>query len=369
MLLMRDQRPDLAPATKNSTETAAATKLKDVDNLVAKTEVVYEAPGEEKGFFRRVVDTINPFSSSDSGKKEQADNKKSDDPLDIIAKKIAAEKKDGSATVLVSANGKQTDASNNTQLVNQIDGSLKNKGIDSKSETAALTPPPADLPKVEVTPPPPPTDTTELLGKIDTGLKKDGKDMAALPPPPEAAEGFKNAAAMQAAMVAKANAKADEPAQSVTESGLLGNIDQKLKSQGVDPTQFQAPPSTGAATPSAPKKEPVKKVELEPKVTVEKGPLFLAPTEVQGQQKAAANQEPSKKDDKKPETTVQPDDSGPREIPKALVRGPVQPAAPPPKAPEPKASAAVGDDDDPGVLDQLKQDADAISKVLNPFSW
>jgi outer membrane protein assembly factor BamD len=382
MLLMRDRRPNLAPAPQNSTETAAAEKLKDIHNLVAKTEVVYEEPGEEKGLFRRVVDKINPFSSSDNPKKEQTEDKKSDNPLEILAKKKAAEKEDRSPGVLTSlwsginpfSGGNAKDVKNvdgvkNGQLVSQIDSSLKQKGIDSTSETASLSPPPADLPKVEEAAPQP-TNTAELLGKIDSGLEKDGKNVGALPPPPEAAEVFKDAAGAKA-MVAKANAKA-EPAQSVATSGLLSSIDQKLKSRGVEPSQFELPAPTGEIKPSAPKKEPAKKVELEPKVAVEKGPLFLAPTDLQAQEKPAVDQDDtSKNNDEKPKSAEKPEEPGAREIPKALVRGPVQPAAPPPKAPEPKKlTTATGDDEEPkGVLDQLKDDADAIGKILNPFRW
>src|SRR5439155_17991751 len=46
MLLMRDRRPGSAPPAQNGAETTAITKLKDVDNLITKTNIVYEKPRE-----------------------------------------------------------------------------------------------------------------------------------------------------------------------------------------------------------------------------------------------------------------------------------------------------------------------------------
>src|SRR5207247_717012 len=51
MLLMRDRRP-ATTAAGTGQETANNEKLKDV-TLTAKTEIVYEEPGEEKSIFRR----------------------------------------------------------------------------------------------------------------------------------------------------------------------------------------------------------------------------------------------------------------------------------------------------------------------------
>jgi len=49
---MRDRRP-AATAAGTAQETANNEKLKDV-NLTAKTDIVYEEPGDEKSIFRRV---------------------------------------------------------------------------------------------------------------------------------------------------------------------------------------------------------------------------------------------------------------------------------------------------------------------------
>jgi len=71
LLLMRDRRPTTAP-TPEVKEDPALAKLKDI-NLVAKTEVVHEEPGDEKGLIRRVADKLNPFSSSSSPKKGETE--------------------------------------------------------------------------------------------------------------------------------------------------------------------------------------------------------------------------------------------------------------------------------------------------------
>ena len=58
-----------------------------------------------------------------------------------------------SQTTKASATAKSK-ASPNDQLVSQIDDSLKQKGIDSQTQTAALTPPAAALPQRRYAPPP-----------------------------------------------------------------------------------------------------------------------------------------------------------------------------------------------------------------------
>ena len=144
MLLMRDRRP-ATTAAGTPQETANNEKLKDV-TLTAKTEIVYEEPGEEKGIFRRVADKLNPFSSSDDGKKAPTP----ESPTELAAKKNTSAKEDSPGVVGSLWNGinpfggqkpqpvKAEATAKNDQLVNQIDGSLKQKGIDSTTQTASL---------------------------------------------------------------------------------------------------------------------------------------------------------------------------------------------------------------------------------------
>jgi hypothetical protein len=102
---------------------------------------------------------------------------------------------------------------------------------------------------------------------------------------------------------------------------------------------------------------------------VEKGPLFLDPGQVPSfeQPPTAAEQE----EGGKAESTDKAADPPSREIPKsALVRGPQPPpAAAPAKPAERGQSTSDPDGEVTGVFDQLKQDLEGVSKLLNPFSW
>ncbi len=376
MLLMRDRRPGAATTPETGQATANNDKLKDVNNLVAKTEVVYEEPGEEKGVFSKVVEKINPFSSSDDGKKQP-------ESATALAMKKNASEKDQSPGVLGSLwNGinpfggqssqttkanatAKSKASPNDQLVSQIDDSLKQKGIDSQTQTAALTPPAAALPK-ENTPPPQTMDTGKLLGSIDTNLQKAGKNTSELPPPPEAAPAFKDPAAAEVA-TAKAKAAANPDPQQST--AVLSSIDQKLKSQGFEPSKFEAAPPPSEMS-EAPKKEPAKNVELEPKMAVGKGPLFLAPADIPAQGKAASS-ETAVNPEKKPESSEKQPVPGERDFPRQLVKGPTQPQPPTPvaKTAERKQPVPGDEDEAKGVFDQLKGDVESVQKLLNPFQW
>src|SRR5688572_11218568 len=266
LLLMRDRRPGAALPAETKEEPALS-KLKDL-NLVAKKELVYEEPGAEKGMLRRVADKLNPFSSSDEPKESATE---------LLVRRKEAEKESSGIFASLWPFGKQSSSSNskpsqNTGLVGNIDDSLKQRGIDTAGQ-ANLTPPVANLPKNDEAPPQT-MDTGVLLGSIDSTLQKGGKNPE-LPPAPEASAAFKDPAAAQQATV-----KTTTPAQSPASSGLLSSIDQKLKSQGVEPARFELPPSPAEVTESAVKNTPPAKVELEPKVSAGKGPLFLAPAEL-----------------------------------------------------------------------------------------
>jgi outer membrane protein assembly factor BamD len=374
MLLMRDRRPGAPLAVESAQQTASSAKLKDVDNLVAKTEVVYEEPGDEKGLFRKVVDKINPFNSSDDGKK------KPESATDVAAEKKASEKQDSTGIVASLWNGvnpfggqdakasKTKPTGKNDQLVNQIDDSLKEKGIDSQTQTASLKPPPSALPKdAEATAPPQTMDPSKLLGDIDANLKKSGKNVESVPPPPEAHPAFNDPATAEA-VAAKTKTTTPEPQQDGANSGLLSSIDQKLKNQGLEPTKFEAPPTPDQLQPTS-RQEPVKKVELEPKVAVEKGPLFLPSTGVRVQEKPSSVEE-STSPGKKPEPAqTQPEPTtGSQEFPRALVQGPTQPQ-PAAKTTVQRKPVPPGQEEEKGIFDQLKSDVDSVGKILNPFAW
>jgi outer membrane protein assembly factor BamD len=374
LLLMRDRRPTSAVAQEKADVKTAAAKPKEPDNLVAKTEVVYEEPGAEKGVFRRVVEKINPFGSSDEGKKAP-DKKNSDTTIELLAKKKAAERQESPGMLAgmwrsinpfggsESPEQKKADASATGALVNRVDDSLKTKGIEPKAQ-AGLKPPAADLPRAEEPGPVQTTDTSHLLSAIDSGLKKSGRNVGELPPAPAAAEAFNEAAATQA-LAANRGTKPEAP-EPIATTGLLGAIDQKLRSEGVNPSSIELPAPAVAATQQPAPRRSTPTVELEPKITTEKGTLFLPPTEVQAQDRPDVNQPASRSesssDEPAPET---------REIPKAIVRGPAQTAsaATPNRAADQKPPQRFGDEEDQGVLDRMMQDAESLGKLLNPFRW
>lgn len=364
LLLMRDRRPAAAAAPEVKEDPALA-KLKDL-NLIAKTDVVYEEPGAEKSFFSRVADKLNPFSSDSGTKKVE---KKEETAFELLAKRTQAQKKDESSGLLASLwpfgakDSKSSSARNDTKtttLVSQVDDSLKQKGIDSASTRTALKPPPADLPNTDdMAKTTKPTDTAALLSSVDASLKKSGKDGSELPPAPEAAEGFKDAAVQQAAI---ARAEQNKPPQDVQSSGILSSIDQKLKAQGMEPAKFDKPPTTEEVKAATVQKAQPKSVELEPKVTLEKGPLYLSPAEVQSQEKPTVREEA-----KQPVSADEP-----QAIPsRVLVKGPVQPQSAAARANqgETKQASSNQDDEPKGVFDQIIQDMEGASKVLNPFRW
>jgi outer membrane protein assembly factor BamD len=356
LLLMRDRRPSGAPAPEVKEDPALA-KLKDL-NLVAKTEVVHEEPGDDKSFLSRVADKLNPFSSSDSPKKSE--EKKEPTATELLARR-QAQKKEESGGILASlwpfgssAKEPAPKADSKTAFVSQIDNSLKEKGIEADPNRSNLKPPTAALPNTDdMGKTPKQTDTATLLSSVDANLRKSGKDASALPAAPEAAAGFSDAAAIEAAK-AKAAEQKPQPSQDVQTSGILSSIDQKLKSQGVEAGKFEAAPTAEEVKKAA---KPAN-VELEPKLNLEKGPLFLSPSEVPAQENR-----PSKAEETKP-AVVQ----GPQEIPsRVLVKGPVQPktAVASNRATETKPGA----DEPKGAFDQLRQDMENVSKALNPFSW
>jgi hypothetical protein len=361
---MRDRRPLAATEVK---EDPALAKLRDV-NLIAKKEVVQEEPGGEKSLFRRVADSINPFSSSDSEKKEPP---KPQTAYELLAKKNQTQKREstGILSSLWSFGGKDTNQESQKSnakadgVISKVDESLKQKGIDAEASVAAAKAPQADLPKPDPAPAPP-TDTVALLGSIDDKLTKSGKNPHEPPAPPEPAAAFRDSAAVQAAVAAQ-QGKPVGSTQDVESSGILSSIDQKLTAKGLEPAKLDRPPTQAEIKATAVSQKPQpKNVELEPKLALEKGPLFLSPAEVQPLERTSASQNSQQSN---PATESA---SRAGELPnRVLVRGPVepQPAAKPTATRKP---AGVAQEDEPkGVFDQIRQDLENAGKVLNPFSW
>src|SRR5262249_31036282 len=266
--------------------------------------------GEDKGFLRRVADKLNPFSSSGSTNQEE---KSTETLTETLAKRGQAQKE---AQKNATSNASTRDGNNANTVVTQIDDSLKQKGIDPSPAEAGLNPPPADLPNTDdmAQPPAKPTDTAALLSSVDSNLKRSGKDSTELPPAPEAAEGFKNAAAAQA-IVAK-TPQPQEPPKDVQSSGILSSIDQKLAAKGVQAAEFEKPPTAEEVkTATVEKSRAGNNLELEPKLSIEKGPLFLNPADVETGEKPAAIQQT-----KQPETAS----ATPELSSRVLVKGPIR---------------------------------------------
>ncbi|HXV81983.1 MAG TPA: hypothetical protein VEG60_19070, partial [Candidatus Binatia bacterium] len=374
MLLMRDHRP-VAVAGGTVQDTATSEKLKNIDNLTAKTEIVYEEPGAEKSIFSQVADKINPFSSSDDEKKAR------ESPTELAAAKNTDEQKDSPGAVAsmwstinpfggekstpanktTPANKKEAPV--NTQLVNQIDESFKQKGIDGATQTASLKPPAAAMPKVE-SPPPQTMDTTKLLGDIDAALKESGQNAAEAPAPPEAHPAFDKPATTEG--VAEKTKPKPQPQQDGVSGNVLSSIDEKLKSQGFEPSKIEPPPTPPTPDQLKARQEATKKVELEPKVAVEKGPLFLGPAEIPAQRKAPSA-DASASAEKKTESSEKPQAPAGGDFPRTLVKGPTQPQ--PAAKTAQKPLSLEQEDGSKGAFEQLKSDIESARKALNPFSW
>jgi hypothetical protein len=154
--------------------------------------------------------------------------------------------------------------------------------------------------------------------------------------------------------------------QDVQSSGILSSIDQKLRAKGVEPAKLDKPPTeTEIKAAAAPQRQQSKPVELEPKLALEKGPLFLSPAEVQPLERATAE----------PNTTQpKPISESPGRVgespTRVLVKGPVElqrvGAA---KPPETRTPGTAQEEGPKAMFDQLRQDMENVGKVLNPFSW
>jgi outer membrane protein assembly factor BamD len=344
LLLMRDRRPGAAPAPEVKEDPALA-KLKDL-NLVAKNEVVHEEPGAEKGFFRRVTEKINPFSSSSEQKPKTAE--------ELLTKKGNAPKQESSGALTIKSN-----ESKPSGLIAGVDQSLEQRGIDSQSRQATLKAPAADLPKPDAAAPAP-TDTRALLGSIDANLQKSGTNPSQMPNAPAAAAAFNDSAMVQAAVAQAAAANQKTPSAPVND--VLSSIDQKLRAKGVEPAKFEVAPSPAQVKEATVAKPQPQTVELEPKLTMEKGPLYLSPSETQ----PLANAEPVPSSAPSPASEPKPEN-----LSRSLVKGPVQAQAPVPgQKPAAARTPGAGQDDAPvSAFGQIQQDIEKASKILNPFNW
>ena len=312
--------------------------VKDVPR-VAKTDVVTENPGDEKSTLSRMVDKINPFSSSSPAPAAKDSEKKA--PAANTAKSVSPQ---------------------SSQLIGSIDESLKRRGLEAGAQKAPadLTPPKPDLPQIAESTLPATPQESVTLSAIDGKLDKKGTATAALPPIPEAAPILKQPIDEKAIASARAASKS-----TIDAAALVSNIDSKLKRQGIDPAveevKMTLPAAEKPVVVAKPKPAPEK--QLQPRLPEEKGPLFLAPQEVPTQEKPAADVASTPADSAAP---VAPS------LPALAVKGPPQPAKEKPADTKVASKAKSPDEEDvenKGVLDQIKEDIGRIGKILNPFSW
>jgi len=370
MLLMRDGRPaSTAPPEGSESSTASARQKSQELNLIAKKEVVYEEPGEQKGAFRRVFDTLNPFYSDkkDNGAKKIEASKK--EPL-------PKEQSDGFLSSFwrglnpFASEKPRVEAPRNPQLVNEIDESLKQKGIANASQNTVVKAPTPDLPKAEDVAAPP-TNTAALVGDVDDALKKQGKSGSDLPPLPEIAPALKTSTA-EASKPATPKT-ASSPPQSAT--GLISNIDEALKRKGIEPAKVEASTKSTEQRPQLQEsnRQPSavssqQKIQLDTKLAPEKGPFLLESEEFQPPENP-----PQSEQEKTKAPTEEQEPS--REIPKSVVKGPTPPfnaidkPAETPQVTERKKSPDENEEQNKGVFDQLKDDLGRLRGMLNPFSW
>jgi hypothetical protein len=148
-------------------------------------------------------------------------------------------------------------------------------------------------------------------------------------------------------------------------ASVLESIDQTLKRQGIDAANLEAQPPVGTAGGAQQPAQPSpttasrQRIELDSRLPEEKGPLFLegralpAPPQNEEQPKVTEEQNPA---------TVSPD-----QLPASIVAGPpsrVKETTLDPKSAEQEDSGAME-----GAFDQIRKDAEALRKALNPLSW
>jgi len=146
---------------------------------------------------------------------------------------------------------------------------------------------------------------------------------------------------------------------------VLNSVDEKLKSQGIDPTKMEMPvPVSAAPTNQQAAPAPGKNVQLDSRLPVEKGPLFL---EQGTPQPPPAKAQPEESPVQKTDEGSQPPAEPSQQLPSAVVKG-----APPrvketgldPRTAKPEESAPL-----PDAFDQIRQDAESLRKALSPLNW
>ena len=341
-LLARDKGV-VSPPPGASTPIAAAPKE---TALVAKKGVVHEEPGDGKGVFLRVAETLNPVGWFSSGeeKKEKTDV-------------VKTAKKDGSGGFFSSfwsnpSTRKPKEAvKTDPELISKVDKTLERAGL-APEKTPKIQPPVVSLPKLDE--PQKRTVDPALLGAIDARLKSQGKDGAELPQAPEGL-------ALPVAVTPRQDVKSTTSGPT---AGLLGSIDQALKQKGIESPKAESENARLGTKQTSTAVKQEKPIELQPKLTAEKGPLFLETGEYQIQEKPTEAKEANQGQDLKVPAPAQ-------EIPKTIVQGPSQSAKEKALEIKPAGKKNTDGEEEPtkGIFDRLREDMESMGRVLNPFKW
>jgi outer membrane protein assembly factor BamD len=365
VLLKRDGRPTAA-ASLSSEKGEFQNPKPEIRNpkelnLVAKKDVVHEEPGDEKGFFRRISDKINPFVPSSKGKRD--DEKK----IETVTAKEESPGFLGSLWRGINPFAKgekiKVEAARDPQLVGLVDQSLNQQGIDTAVRNVASTPPTADLPKVEEAAPAP-TNTLELLSRVDATLQNGGKNINALPSTPEIHPVF--GTSIPEVKKPPTTGADTSPAPPSDTSGLITSIDQGLKSKGIDPTKVTTNPITDERQGTKDlSRQPAQEIELSPRLNMEQKPFFLDPQAIRVPEAEKASEPKEETQTNKPTESV-------KGLPQAVVTGLPQPqkeSRKEVKAADKKKPSEDENEESKGVFDQLKEDVGRLKSLLNPFSW
>jgi len=365
MLLMRDGRPVFISPPENSQQ-------KEVVR-VAKKEVVKEEGGVQRGFFRRIADTVNPFSSSEEKEEEKKVNGKEEGGFLGLLWPFGEGKKEKGKT------SEQGDA----QLLSQVDESLKKKGMlktqnqKSEIESLELRPPTSDLPQVTEETTLSSANPAEVLADIDKRLESGGKNLNDLPPPPKASSKLfaprpSKSKKRRSAALARERKGQTGSTTSPSTSRLLDSIDKGLKRKGMEPPQLEPIP-TGQPKGNrerATRPQRQEKVELSPRLSTEKNPLLDA-GDYQLKQKPGETGKPGKREGSGASEGVRVEASEPLQLPKDVLKG--APSLAPEKPAETRgADKKISEDEGEegkGALDQIKEEMKSIGNLLNPFSW
>jgi len=260
----------------------------------------------------------------------------------------------------------------NGQLVSSVDESLKKEGIlktqnpKSEIESPELQPPASDLSQIKEEPIQPLANPAEVLGDIDKRLEKGGKELGELPPPPQVSS------KLFATRPSKTKKKRSTVPPSSTR-GLLDSIDKGLGRKGIETPQI-GPIPTGQpkgnreGVQTATRQEKQEKIELTPRLSVEKNPLLDA-GDYQLKEKPGEAGKPGKREgsDASKQAGVQASEPL-KELPKGVVKGP--PTHLPKERPAEITSAdKMLEEEEKGAFDQISEDLKSLGSLLNPFSW